>query len=162
MPNPPPHTLKNLIHYKKGYDPRRNNIGRPPVGLTLEEAYSVLENREKYPMGKLREIRRSHKSGAMRASADLWIRIHTKGLKFAKNGVPLVHPDLEHLHDRTVGKPTQRVAVETKETKDPVALRVELLAIIAKHPELLASLGDSAARLLAEGAGNPPAPPKRV
>ena len=95
----------------------------------------------------------------MRASADLWLRLHAHGREYAKNGQPLAMHDLQHLHDRTVGKPTQRVAVETKETKDPVALRVELLAIIAEHPELLASLGDSAARLLAEGAGSPETPP---
>ena len=127
MPNPPAHTLSNLIPYKSGYDPRRNNKGRPAVGLSLEEAYSVLEDREKYPIGKLREVRRSHKSGAWRAAADLWLRIHTKGLKFAKNGTPLAHPDLELLHDRTVGKATQRMVVDQVQHKDPDALRLECL-----------------------------------
>ena len=85
--------------------------------------------------------------------------------EYAKNGRPYAADDLDRVLDRTEGKPTQRVAVETKETKDPVALRVELLAIIAEHPELLASLGDSASRLLAEGGGSPetpPGPPNRV
>ena len=75
--------------------------------------------------------------------------------EYAKNGRPYAADDLDRVLDRTEGKPTQRVAVETRETKDPAALRVELLAVLAEHPELLRSLGDSAARLLAEGVGPP-------
>ena len=161
MPNPPAHTLSNLIPYKAGYDPRRNNKGRPAVGLTLEEAYSVLEDREKYPIAKLEEVRTSHKSGAMRASADLWLRIHANGDEFAKNGQPLVMHDLQHLHDRTVGKPTQRMTVETHETKDPAALKIELLRLLADQPQLRASLGLDVAGLLGSGeAGNEGTPPQ--
>jgi len=83
--------------------------------------------------------------------------------EYAKNGRPFAADDLDRVLDRTEGKPTQRVAVETREFKDPAAMRVELLAVLAEHPEVLRSLGDAAARLLAEGVANdPPAPPKRV
>lgn len=155
--SPPPQSLANLVPYKAGFDPRRNNKGRPAVGLTLEEAYSVLEDREKYPISKLEEIKEGHKSGAMRVSADMWLRLHANGSEYAKNGLPLAMHDLQHLHDRTVGRPTQRVAVATVEHKDPAALKVELTRILAEHPEVLDSLRalGVAGSVLPEGVGAP-------
>ena len=152
MPNPPPHTLENLIHYKPGYDPRRNNVGRPKAGLTLEEAYNELEDREKYPIERLEEISKTHKSGSWRASADLWLRLHANGAVFAKNGQPVALHDLEHLHDRTVGRPTQRVDVVRTEIKDPRGLMVELAKVMASDPGMAKALGVQLGGVLEESA----------
>ena len=75
--------------------------------------------------------------------------------EFAKNGRPFAADDLDRVLDRTDGKPVQRVEVERVEVKDPAALRVELLRILADHPELRESLGIRAAQVLGEGVGPP-------
>ena len=104
------------------------------------------------------------------ASAPLVKRQAAKSLlrgmhdDFAKSGKPLAMDDL-HLHlDYTDGKPVQRVEVQRTEVRDPVALRIELIAALAKSPQLLESL--MAAGVLpgvggesAGGEGLPPKPP---
>ena len=159
MPNPPPHTLSNLRPFKNGHDPRRNLKGRPAVGLTLEEAYSELDDREKYPTERLREISKEHKSGSWRVAAHLWLRLEANGDVYAKNGLPVALHDLDHLHNRTVGTPTHRVETVTHEFKDPADIKARLLATLAGSPQLREMLGVQLAGLLgggaAEGTGAP-------
>ena len=149
-----PNSLANLEPpFGDNFDPRRAN-GRN-AGASMIEWFNRLSGMDP-PISddELRRIGKSDKEPIPKRQAAKSL-LRSLDDEYAKNGRPYAADDLDRVLDRTEGKPTQRVAVETKETKDPVALRVELLAIIAEHPELLASLGDSAAQLLAEGGGPP-------
>ncbi len=143
-----PNSIRSLIPFKKGHQPTRRT-----AGALVVENYNNLANGSHSSVELLRIGRDERETVARRLAAKSLYR----ALKstHAKNGRPLASDDLDRILDRTEGKPTQRVALETREIKDPAALRVELLAVLAGHPELLQSLGDSAARLLAEGVGPP-------
>ena len=114
------------------------NGGRTPShGASLIEHINAMG---KWPQEKIQAM-------ADEASAPLVKRQAAKSLlrsmhdDFAKSGKPLAMDDL-HLHlDYTDGRPVQRVDVVRTEVRDPVAMRLELLALVAENPALLASLG---------------------
>ena len=115
----------------------------PPIGRAELER---MGNDETLPIPKQQAAKSLHRS------------LHDE---YAKNGRPLAADDLDRMLDRTEGKPTQRVQVETRETKDPAALKIELLRLLADQPQLRASLGLDVAGLLgARDAGNEGTPPK--
>ena len=148
-----PASLANLVAPFTGKgDPRNGPGGRAPnAGASMIDWYNRLTSTDP-PISddELRRIGSSDKEPIPKRQAAKSL-LRSLDDEYAKNGRPYAADDLDRVLDRTEGKPTQRVAVETREYKDPAALRVELTEILAKHPELLASLGDSAARLLAEG-----------
>ncbi len=81
---------------------------------------------------------------------------------FAKNGKPLASDDLNRLLEHTHGKPRQRIEVTQEIRQDPDALRLELLTLLADHPELKAALSGQVAGLLEEGERPPRAPKRRL
>ncbi len=144
-------SLANLAEPFRGKGDPRGANGRPNAGASIINWMNELAAK---PLEHIQAVADDPKAScAKRQAAKSLCRSMSD--EYAKNGRPYAADDLDRVLDRTEGKPTQRVAVETRETKDPAALRVELLAVLAEHPELLRSLGDSAARLLAEGVGPP-------
>ncbi len=78
--------------------------------------------------------------------------------EFAKNGKPLASDDLNRLLEHTHGKPRQRIEVTQEIRRDPNALRLELLTLLAEHPELAAALSGQVAGLLEESERPPQGP----
>lgn len=82
-------------------------------------------------------------------------------MEHAKNGRPLAYDDLTLQLDYTHGKPTQRVEVTKREIADPRAMTLDLLHMLAEHPELRQVMANELAGLLpqagdaAEGVGAP-------
>ena len=106
-----------------------------------QERIRALADDESAPINK-----RLAAKSLVRSMSDDW----------AKNGKPHAADDLDRVLDRTDGRAVQRVQVNTVETKDPDALRLELLALVAAHPALLDSLRAlGVGAVLGEGGGAP-------
>ncbi len=141
-----PNSLANLKphHFKKGHDSRRR-IGARSAGATIREWWNTLCEMDDdgcalYDDEKLRCIADDPKeSHPKRLAAKEILQAHEEGL--TKFGKRLGADSLDRIMDRTEGKPTQRVVVERTETKDPAELRVRVMEVLAKHPELVRSLG---------------------
>ena len=144
-----PNSLANLA---EPFGKNGDHPGRPP-----NAGASIIEHINRMAMWDLSRVQAAaddpKASCSKRQAAKSLVRSMSD--EFAKNGRPFAADDLDRVLDRTDGKPVQRVEVERVEVKDPAALRVELLRILADHPELRESLGISAARVLGEGVGPP-------
>ncbi len=78
--------------------------------------------------------------------------------EFAKNGKPLASDDLNRILEHTHGKPRQRIEVTQEIRRDPREMMIELMTMMAEHPELGPLLGDKAAGLLQESERPPQGP----
>ena len=101
---------------------------------------------------QLSEIQKDQKAPRAKRLAAASI-LRASVMDFAKNGKPLAADDLDRLLDRTHGKAVQRVEVTQTEKRDPDAVRLELLQLLAEHPELRAALTDNVAGALPDGEG---------
>lgn len=132
----------NLIPFTAGPDSRRGN-GRSSGASYIEwcnrlDVYTTeqLQEISKAPNGP-----RNPQSRAM--AAETILRSRTEG--FAKNGAPFAANDTDRIMDRTVGRPKQHVEVVKQEVKDPAALTLELMQLLADHPELRGALAGNVA-----------------
>ena len=141
-------TNGNLIPFAPGPDSRRPNAAN--AGASVIEWYNRLANQAGMDDAALESIasdeslprtKRMAAKSLMRSLSDDW----------AKNGKPHAADDLDRVLDRTEGRAVQRVAVETREVKDPAALKIELLRLLADQPQLRASLGLDVSGLLGAG-----------
>ncbi len=151
--------MANLIPFAKGHDPRRAN-GRNSGASYIEwcnrlDVYSTPELRaiSKAPNGQGNPQSRAR-------AAETILRSRKPG--FAKNGAPFAGHDTDRILDRTVGRPKQHVEVVQQEVKDPRAQTLDLLHLLAEHPELRQYLSNEVAGLLpqAEAPQDPPGAPK--
>ena len=142
-----PNTALSQHRFQPGVAYRRS------AGAVVIECYNDLANSKCSSADLLRIGRDERVTVARRLAAKSLYRALKSG--HAKNGRPFASDDLDRVLDRTEGKPVQRVEVERTEAKDPEVLRVELLRILADHPELRDSLGISPAGALGEGVGPP-------
>ncbi|MHC4610802.1 MAG: hypothetical protein ACYS7M_10705 [Planctomycetota bacterium] len=131
-------SIANLIPFTRGPDPRRAN-GRN-IGASYIEWCNRLDVVSDEELDRIAASSAGPDNPSSRIIAAQDVR-RARVEGFAKNGRALAHDSIERLLDRTHGKPTQRVEVEKRETKDPAALTVELLRMCAEHPELRAALG---------------------
>ena len=162
-----PNSLANLKphHFKKGHDSRRR-IGARSAGATIREWWNTLcetddDGYALYDDEELRCIADDPKeSHPKRLAAKEILQAHEEGL--TKFGKRLGADSLDRIMDRTEGKPTQRVVVERTETKDPEELRVRVMELLAKHPELARSLGLQVRNALEGDATESPRAPRRV
>ena len=155
-----PNSLANLqAPFAKGHDPRRSN--------TRSLGASLIEWMNRLDVATTEELERIAKAPngpdnphSKAAAAPSIIRGRTQG--FAKNGAPLAANDVDRILDRTHGKATQRVEVTREEVRDPMALRVELVRLLAEHPELRSLLvGEVVEALPASVPGDPPGAPNK-
>ncbi len=134
--------------FQKGYDSRRGS--RASLGLSIIEWTNRMDP---YTDEQLRTIAESPSgpdntnSKIVAAQGILRSRLN----EFAKNGKPLASDDLNRILEHTHGKPRQRIEVTQEIRQDPDALRLELLTLLADHPELKAALAGQVAGLLQEG-----------
>ena len=152
-----------MSSYAPGKHPNSQACLMPPYGLkggpgrNKNAGASIIEHINTmalWPMDRIEAVADDPKASCSKRQAAKSL-VRSMSDEWAKNGKPLAADDLDRVLDRTEGKPTQRVHVETREAKDPAALRVELLRILAEHPELRESLGIRAAQVLGEGVGPP-------
>ena len=127
----------NLRPFRPGPDPRRANSSN--AGASLIEHYNRLAHRS-LSLEELDRIGNDDSEPLVKRQAAKSLH-RSLGDDFAKNGAPLAANDLDRILDRTVGRPKQHVEVVTEEVRDPAAMTVELLTLLAEHPELREALG---------------------
>ena len=116
-------SLANLVPFQKGHDPRRNNGGAPGQGF----------------------IR--HKQNLCRVDQDV-LALREKG--YAAGGRPFALEDMKELMDRELGKPHQRVMVQTQAIPALTDIQAAAAAMIEANPAL---------KQLLDGGGGAPALP---
>ena len=152
-------TLANLAPFTGKGDPR-NGTGPPANhGQSVVQQMNLLGG-QNLSEDELRAIGEDSKCPVFKRQAAKSL-LRSLSDDWAKNGKPHAADDLDRVLDRTEGRAVQRVAVETREVKDPAALKIELLRLLADQPQLRASLGLDVAGILGAGdAGNEGTPPK--
>ena len=125
----------NLRPFANGHDSRRANSSN--AGASMIEWLNRLEN--DHSVAEIQAIADSETEPVPKIKAAKSI-IRSLRDDFAKNGAPLAANDLDRILDRTHGRAVQRVEVTRKEERDPDAVRLELLTLLAEHPELRAAI----------------------
>ena len=118
--------------FAKGDDPRRAN-GRSHGASVIE----WINRLDRPGMGR-QELQRiiDDESELLSKRKAAMSHLRSLSMEHAKNGKPLAYDDLQLQIDHTHGKAVQRVEVTTKEERDPVALTLEYVQLMAEHPEL--------------------------
>ena len=145
-----PNSLANLTGPPYGA-PGGGRSGRVSAGQSIIEHMNTMRD---WPLLRIEAVADDAAAGCSKRQAAKSL-VRSMSDDWAKNGKPHAADDLDRVLDRTDGKAVQRVQVDTREVKDPAALRVELLRVLGDHPELLESLrAMGGGALLAEG-GDP-------
>ncbi len=149
----------NLIRFEPGPDPRRANSSN--AGASTLEWWNRLTN-SKISDEELAVIAAGNGKveHTKRLAAEWLLRMHEEG--YAKNGTPFAANDVDRFFDRLIGRPKQHVEVVQQEIKDPRAMTLDLLHMLAEHPELRQVMANELAGLLpqAEAPEDPPGAPK--
>ncbi len=118
------------------------------MGASITEWMNRLDDRDDQQLSDIMADQKAPRSKRLAAQSLLRASL----MDFAKNGKPLAADDLDRILDRTHGRAVQRVEVTQKEERDPAALTLELMQLLAEHPELSQALaGDVAQAQLPAG-----------
>ena len=131
-------SLANLTTPFSGPGDPRNGHSRS-MGASYIEWCNRLEGETDKALETIRASDEEPRSKRL-AAATL---IRASMQEFAKNGRPYAADDLDRILDRTHGKALQRVEVKREETMDPALVKLELVKLLAAHPELRERLADA-------------------
>lgn len=141
--------LSGLIPFKPGYDPRRNNGGAPGASLVHNLQNLAREDASGhavYSADDLQAMVDNPRTPHMKAAAARQL-LGTRKDGFAPGGRPFAIEDVRELLDREMGKPHQRVMVQTQTIAPLSDVQAAMGALLEAHPGL---------RLLLEQAGGQP------
>lgn len=155
-----PKKLATAGSWPPGYSP--NPRGRPAVGASYKEWLGSLdtesdgEGTAKYSQEQLEAIRDNPALTRAKRCAAIDLLGMLNG-EYSRSGIPHMANHRDAILDRTVGKPTQTVAV-AHITIEPMGMSEEMRTLLASDPRLLAEVRgsvDAAALPMIEGEATP-------